>query len=119
MGTNPKDSLHYKLIHFTQKYGLEFETEYFFAEGRSYRFDFYIPLLRLGIEYEGLNASKKQNKGNSGKSRHTTKGGYTEDCRKYNLAIKLGYRLLRYTPINSNELEEDLIYYLQNPPGKF
>jgi very-short-patch-repair endonuclease len=67
---------------------IDFVREYEFAPPRRYRADFYIMSLRLLIEVEG---------GNWSGGRHTRPGGYETDCAKYNLAAKLGYRLVRYT----------------------
>lgn len=89
-------------------------TEYQFAKvsdktkSRKYRFDWYIKELNLGIEYEGINGAR----GN--KSRHTTPGGYTKDCEKYNLANKKGYMLLRYTAMSINKCLTDIKEIIEN-----
>ncbi len=62
--------------------------EYPFAAPRKYRADFCYPEHRLLIEVEG---------GVYSDGRHTRGTGYTEDARKYNLAILLGFRVLRFT----------------------
>ena len=79
--------------------GVKYECEYMFLEGRKYRFDIAIPEHRIGIEYEGLMSEK---------SRHTTAMGYTGDCTKYNLAQIEGWRVLRYTAINSKEFIHEI-----------
>lgn len=56
--------------------------------GRKYRFDFAWPAARLVLEVEGLT-----NRG----GRHQRIAGYTEDARKYNLAVLQGLRVLRVT----------------------
>ncbi len=62
--------------------------EFPFAAPRRYRADFAYPDARLLIEVEG---------GVYSGGRHTRGTGYTEDARKYNLAVLLGYRILRFT----------------------
>jgi hypothetical protein len=59
----------------------------------------------IGIEYEGVFSEK---------SRHTTVAGFSEDCRKYNLAIANGWRVLRYTALNYLELYTDLEKIIEN-----
>ena len=81
----------------------DFVTELQFSEGRRFRFDYAIPSLRIAIEYEGVFSKK---------SRHTTVNGFSEDCVKYNLAVSLGWRVLRYTAKNYLNLETDLIKML-------
>ena len=72
--------------------GIEFVREYEFAKPRKYRADFYIPGPlhdeRLLIEVEG---------GTWSAGRHVRGSGMEEDMRKYNLATKMGYSLLRYS----------------------
>ena len=90
-----------------QQQGLikSYETEYKFDEVRKFRFDWCIPELMIAIEYEGVFSAK---------SRHTTVAGFSEDCRKYNLAIANGWRVLRYTALNYLELYTDLEKILKN-----
>lgn len=90
-----------------QQQGLikSYETEYKFDEVRKFRFDWAIPELMIAIEYEGVFSAK---------SRHTTVAGFSEDCRKYNLAIANGWRVLRYTALNYLELYTDLEKILKN-----
>ena len=52
----------------------------------------------LAVEYEGLGY----------KSRHTSTMGYTNDCRKYNLAALNGWLVLRYTSVNYKEAEREI-----------
>lgn len=86
---------------------LEFEQEYKFdiTGRRKFRFDFMVPELKLGIEYEGIGFSKD---GKVKKSRHTNVIGYTNDCTKYNLATAQGWRVLRYTAKNIDQITDDL-----------
>ena len=79
--------------------GVKYLTEYQFLEARKFRFDIAIPEHKIGIEYEGLMSEK---------SRHTTKMGYSGDCTKYNLAQIAGWRVLRYTAINSKDFIHEI-----------
>lgn len=63
--------------------------EYLFAHPRKFRFDFAWPTIWLAVEIEGGTEF--------GKSYHSKGDGFVKDCRKYNLAAKLGWRVLRYT----------------------
>lgn len=85
--------------HFIKSSGLEFEKEFKFSADRKFKFDYAIPLLKIGLEYEGLMSAK---------SRHTTATGYSKDCEKYNLAQIEGWKVLRYTALNYTQLEKDL-----------
>jgi hypothetical protein len=99
-----KDTIHaildrFKLTNQIEDYVLELK----FGEARRFRFDYAIPSLKIAIEYEGIFSKK---------SRHTTVNGFSEDCIKYNLAVGLGWRVLRYTAKNYLNLETDLIKML-------
>lgn len=78
---------------------LDFVEELRFAPPRRFRFDFAIQGHMIAIEYEGLNSEK---------SGHTTLSGYTSNCEKYNMAAIAGWRLLRYTVMNYEQVREDL-----------
>lgn len=89
-----------------ERYGKELRAEYRFCPNRRFRADWFIPSLNVLVEYEGIFG---------GKARHTSVGGYSTDCEKYNLATVMGYRVLRYTAKNYtqaiadlDELEQDL-----------
>lgn len=71
---------------------VKFEKEYRFHPKRKWRFDFYLPDHRTGIEFEGRNMKKGAHEG-----RHTSWKGFTEDCIKYSWANILGYKVLRVT----------------------
>jgi hypothetical protein len=75
------------------------ECEYKFHHERKWKFDYAIPELKIAIEYEGLMSEK---------SGHTTITGYSDNCEKYNMAVILGWKVLRYTALNWNNLREDL-----------
>lgn len=74
-------------------------AEYKFCPTRKFRADFYIPSLEVLIEYEGIMSAK---------ARHTSVKGYTMDCEKYNIASIMGFRLLRYTVLNVEDILKDL-----------
>lgn len=56
---------------------------------RRFRFDYAWPTHRIAVEIEG---------GIWTDGRHTRGAGYLRDMEKYNLAVKGGWRLLRYAP---------------------
>ena len=91
----------YKLhiIQVLQSSGLHFVEELQFDQKRKFRFDWAIPELMLAVEYEGIFSEK---------SGHTTLSGYTKDVQKYNLAIKRGWKVLRYTADNYLNFKADL-----------
>jgi len=67
---------------------LKWEREYRFAPPRRYRFDFAYPEKKVAIECEG---------GSFTLGRHNRSTGFRDDCRKYNLAVLSGWKVLRYT----------------------
>ena len=79
--------------------GIEYVTEHRFHDLRKFRFDIAILDMKVGIEYEGLMSEK---------SRHTTIEGFTMDCIKYNLAVKEGWRVMRYTAKNYTDFGSDI-----------
>lgn len=93
------DWMHWNLAYFCNVHALQLETEYRFHNKRFWRFDFAIPALMLGIEYNGLVSEK---------SRHTTIKGYTGDMEKINAAQKFGYRVLQYTVLDYKTVLQDL-----------
>lgn len=62
--------------------------EHRFHHVRKWRFDFAFPEHKLGIECEG---------GVFSNGRHVRGTGYTADLEKYNEAVMLGWRVLRFT----------------------
>lgn len=97
------------LRHFKSVLGLmrvEFVTEHRFHPTRKFRFDIAIPDMKLAIEYEGMMQTSK--------SRHTTIGGFTNDCTKYNLAQLLGWKVLRYTAKNYEHFHADLMAAMES-----
>ena len=84
-----------------EKLGYTVEPEFKFCEARKFKADWIVSKNDkcVFVEYEGIMSTK---------SRHTTPTGYTNDCTKYNLAQKLGYKVLRYTVFNIGEVINDL-----------
>ena len=78
---------------------INFVCEHQFLDDRKFRFDIAMPEKKIAIEYEGL-----ENKQQGKKSRHTTNVGYSNDCLKYNLAIVNGWKVLRFTAYNYEEV---------------
>lgn len=83
--------IHWQLKYWCEEKGYELKKELQFAKPRKFRFDFAIPEFKIGIEYDGLNSDK---------SGHTTLVGFTKDTEKINLAISLGWKVLRFTVLN-------------------
>jgi very-short-patch-repair endonuclease len=69
-------------------HGVKFEREYRFNTATRHRFDFAIPEYKIALEYEGMVYAG---------GRHVRGKGYTNDCKKYNIAACLGWTVLRYT----------------------
>ena len=69
--------------------GLTPVPEHRFAPPRRWRFDLAFPDRKLAIEIEG---------GAFTRGRHTRGAGFVKDMEKYNAAVLLGWRLLRFTP---------------------
>lgn len=65
------------------------KREWKFEPSRKWRFDFSWPDIKVAVEIEG---------GVYMHGRHTRGYGYESDCEKYNHAIQLGWKVLRYTP---------------------
>lgn len=64
------------------------EREYRFFPERRWRADFAWPEHKLIVEYEG---------GVYTQGRHVRGKSYSRDCEKYNCAVMLGWRVLRFT----------------------
>lgn len=84
---------------------VEFEKEYKFEKSRKWRFDFAIPSLMVGIEYDGLSGEKMLG--------HQTITGINKDQEKANFAVCSGWRILRYTAMSYPAFESDLIKILK------
>lgn len=61
------------------------EREHRFHPTRKWRFDFAWPSHKLAVEVEG------------GGGRHHSFAGHHADCDKYNEAVRLGWRVMRFT----------------------
>ena len=89
--------------------GLEWVSEYRFYPVRKWRFDYFLPVLKIGIEIEG---------GVFSGGRHTRGAGYSRDCEKYNQAQICGFVVLRYPAHelrkNPEMVERDLKKILKN-----
>jgi hypothetical protein len=68
-------------------------SELKFHPERKWRFDYAFPDRMIAIEIEG---------GAFTKGRHTRGPGFIKDMEKYNAAVVLGWKLLRYIPSNVN-----------------
>jgi very-short-patch-repair endonuclease len=90
--------IHWDLKYWCQEKNIQFEKEYKFSN-RKFRFDFALPEYKIGVEYDGLNSEK---------SGHTTLTGFTKDTEKLNLAISLGWKVLRYTVLNYQNVLQDI-----------
>ena len=84
--------------------GYSVEPEFKFLPDRRFRADWKVSKNEKNvlIEYEGLSFRPAT------KSRHTTVGGFSNDCEKYNLAQLAGYTILRYTVLNFDQVAADL-----------
>ena len=94
MKTQPGQSISITLLN--RHTGHEWVQEHKFCEGRRWRFDFACPFLFVAIEVEG---------GAFTCGRHTRGVGFINDLKKYNTALVLGWRVLRYTPEQFNALD--------------
>jgi len=63
-------------------------SEFMFHPTRKWRFDVSFPAAMLAVEVEG---------GTWAQGRHSRGSGFAEDCIKYNEAVLLGWRVLRFT----------------------
>tara|TARA_R100000951_G_C2652570_1_gene184884 strand:+ start:1497 stop:1892 length:396 start_codon:yes stop_codon:yes gene_type:complete len=87
------------ILNILDEMSIEYVEEYRFHKTRRWRFDVAILNINVAIEYEGIVGHK---------SRHTSITGYTKDCEKYNNAAILGWKVLRYTALNYEDLTNDL-----------
>ena len=104
-----KEWLQWNIGYWCNERGLELVQEHRFDEERRFRFDWFIPALFTGIEFDGLMSEK---------SRHTTLTGFSNDCTKTNLAQKKGLKVLRYTILTYKDVLRDLteIHYNKTIP---
>lgn len=83
--------------------------EYRFHPTRKWRFDFAYPNKKIAIEAEG---------GVFTRGRHSRGVGLSNDCEKYNAATILGWKVLRYTVINLDNVCSDLVEILNQVKRK-
>lgn len=83
--------------------GIMVEKEWRFHPVRKWRFDFFIPSLKIACEYEGIFSKK---------SRHTTQSGYCGDVEKYREAAKMDITVFRYTSKDYKNVLKDLQKYV-------
>jgi very-short-patch-repair endonuclease len=76
------------------------EREHTFAPGRKFRADFAYPEKKILIEVEGGLFMRRGG--------HNSISGISRDIEKYNLAVTLGWRVLRYTSENMSQVVNDL-----------
>lgn len=70
------------------------ERQHRFYPNRRWAFDFAWPLYKVAVEIEG---------GVWSGGRHTRAAGFIKDCEKYNAAVLMGWRVLRFpTPALDN-----------------
>jgi very-short-patch-repair endonuclease len=91
--------IHWQLKYWCIEKGCELKKELQFAKPRKFRFDFALPEFKIAIEYDGLNSKK---------SGHTTLVGFTKDTEKINLAISLGWKVLRFTVLNYQQVLQEV-----------
>lgn len=104
MRLSPKQNMFFTL----KDMKVDFVQEFCFHPKRKWRFDLAIPEHKIACEYEGLMSAK---------SRHTTVTGFSGDAEKYNEAVILGWRVLRYTALNYQNMRNDLEQLLKQPIG--
>ncbi len=84
---------------FKEKNNIYVSQHYKFYDKRRWKFDIAILPFKIGIEVEG---------GSFCLGRHNRPIGFRNDIEKYNKAVILGWKLLRYTYDQTNLLVNDL-----------
>ena len=64
---------------------------------QDWRFDFAWPDLMIAAEVEGVTSYGRNKNGTMRLGRHQTAKGYEGDCRKYNKATEIGWRVFRFS----------------------
>lgn len=80
--------------------GEPFKTEHPFAKPRRWKFDFAWPDQKVAVEIEG---------GTFVRGRHQRPKGFRADCEKYDMAVELGWRVLRYTDQDLRERSAEVL----------
>lgn len=84
-------------------------SEFKFHPTRKWRFDKAWPPLMVSLEIEGATWVQ---------GRHTRGKGYENDCRKYNAAQLLGWKVLRATTEMAPEIRDLLVAALKSTGGE-
>jgi very-short-patch-repair endonuclease len=88
-----------------QELNIDLKSEFLFAEPRKFCFDFCIPSLFIAIECDGGAFKKRTYRNKKGElittigGRHNSGTGFLKDMEKLNLAAMMGWRILRFTPV--------------------
>lgn len=100
-----KSQLEEKALRIIKLNGLtEPEQEYRFDPARKWRFDFAYPKNKVAIEIEG---------GIWTRGAHSRGAHFNSDSEKYNRAVILGWRILRYTTNTIERIPADLLDILE------
>ena len=94
------NAIHWIMKDFCEANKLKLETEFKFHPTRRWRFDYAIPTRKLAIEYNGGIFMRK--------SGHSNVKGQSRDQEKMNQAQILGWKVLQYSAMNYQTIEEDL-----------
>jgi hypothetical protein len=101
---NPQEQTIYtRICEWCDERGYEHPERQFRFCKRLYRFDWAWPSRRLALEFEG---------GTFGNEGWHTGSGYAKDCRKYNLATALKWRVFRLSSLMYKEGELDGVLVL-------
>jgi hypothetical protein len=97
---SPKEQLGWTLKKIENELGVRFEQEHEFHSIRKWRMDYALPILKIGIEYNGHHST-----GNTGKktSGHASITGITNDAEKGNEAALLGWTVIRLTALHFDD----------------
>lgn len=98
------DYIKWNLWYWANENALELLEEHQFCKDRKFRFDFAFPALKIAVEFEGGVFDR-----NGG---HTSFKDFSKDVEKYNLAQRLGWKVLRFTAINYKNLITELNHQL-------
>ncbi len=86
------------------------QFEFRFHDERKWRFDLAWPRERVAVEIEG---------GAFSRGRHTRGAGFVADLEKYNTAVLLGWRVLRFTPSQARTNAVETIKELWKKPEPY
>ncbi len=88
------DAMSNKIANALRSLGIDCRTEYKFLHDRRFRIDVAIVKDKIAIEFEG---------GIYSGGAHTRGKGYAKDCKKYNLLMMHGWKLLRYSTADTKK----------------